>query len=116
MKLFKITHEPNSDELFYKDIEGLAIEELEEEGYEAKKSNKEEHLDIKEAVKHPGAFREWCQEHGFDKVTPKCIELGLKDPDPTVRKRAAFAKTLLKLQKKKKKKNATKKTSKKKKK
>jgi hypothetical protein len=110
MKFLKITHEPSKDELFFKDIEDLAEQELIEEGYEVnKKNNKEENLDIKKAVKHPGAFREWCQEHGFDKVTQECIELGLQDPDPVVRKRAAFAKTLLKLQKKAKKKNSNKK-------
>jgi len=62
---------------------------------------KEKQLDIKKAVKHPGAFHEWCVEHGYEKVTPECIEKGLKDPDPVVRKRARFAKVLLELQKKK---------------
>jgi len=63
---------------------------------------KEDELNIKKAIKHPGAFHEWCVEHGFDKVTPECIELGLKDKDPEVRKRANFAKVLLELQKKRK--------------
>ena len=61
---------------------------------------KEKQLDIKKAVKHPGAFHEWCVEHGYEKVTPECIEKGLQDPDPVVRRRARFAKVLLELQKK----------------
>jgi len=63
---------------------------------------KEKKLDIKKAIKHPGAFHEWCVEHGYEKVTPECIEEGLKDPDPVVRRRARFAKVLLELQKRRK--------------
>jgi len=76
-------------------------------GYE-KKDNKKDKQNkdwVKETIKHPGAFHEWCVEHGYDKVTPECIEEGLKDPDPVVRKRAALAKALLKMQQKRKKKN-----------
>jgi len=77
-------------------------------GFEKKESKKDEKKDkdwIKKAIKHPGAFHEWCVERGYDKVTPECIEEGLKDPDPVIRKRAAFAKALLKMQQKRKKKN-----------
>lgn len=71
---------------------------------------KEKHLDVKKAIKHPGAFHEWCVEHGFEKVTPECIEKGLKDPDPVVRRRARFAKVLLELQKRRKEKAKKKRT------
>ena len=71
---------------------------------------KEKHLDVKKAIKHPGAFHEWCVEHGYEKVIPECIEKGLKDTDPVVRRRARFAKVLLELQKRKKEKAKKKKT------
>jgi len=40
---------------------------------------------------HAGEFTKYCKKQGFDGVTNKCIELGLKDEDPKVRKQANFA-------------------------
>jgi len=38
-----------------------------------------------------GKFTQYCKDHGYTKVTNACIKEGLKDPDPTVRKEANFA-------------------------
>jgi len=41
---------------------------------------------------HKGEFTEYCKKCcGSDEVTDECIEKGLKDPDPKVRKQANFA-------------------------
>lgn len=43
-----------------------------------------------------GSFRKYCG----GKVTMECINKGLRSPDPTIRKRAQFAKTMMNLHKK----------------
>lgn len=48
--------------------------------------------DIKINPKHSGRFKKYCKEKlGSDEVTDECIEAGLKDEDPAVRKEANFA-------------------------
>jgi hypothetical protein len=64
----------------------------------AKKKNKDW---ISKAVKHPGAFREWCQKRGHSKANTSCINSGLKASDPTIRRRAALAKAFKNMRKNK---------------
>ncbi len=59
---------------------------------------------IQGAIKHPGAFTEWCKKQGFSGATEECIAKGKKSKNPTVRKRATLAQTLKKMHKKKKRK------------
>ncbi|MEM4619679.1 MAG: hypothetical protein QW607_05645 [Desulfurococcaceae archaeon] len=59
---------------------------------------------IQKAIKKPGAFREWCIRRGYSGVTKACIEEGKRSKNPTTRRRAVLAETLMKLRKKKKKK------------
>ena len=56
---------------------------------------------MQDAVKHPGAFTEYCKRKGFDGVTQECINEGKKSSNPTVRKRATLAETFRKVHKKK---------------
>jgi hypothetical protein len=39
-----------------------------------------------------GAFTRWCKAQGYGGVTSECIRAGLKSSNPTIRKRAGFAK------------------------
>jgi len=49
-------------------------------------------IKIKINPEHQGLFKKYCKKCcGSDKVTMKCINKGLKDPDPKVRRRANFA-------------------------
>lgn len=41
--------------------------------------------------KHKGAFTKYCHNNGYTKVTKGCIQQGLKDTDPHIRKEANFA-------------------------
>jgi hypothetical protein len=61
----------------------------------AKKSNKW----MQKAVKHPGAFTEYCKRKGYDGVTQECIEEGKRSANPTIRKRATLAETFRKTSK-----------------
>lgn len=38
-----------------------------------------------------GAFTRWCKQQGYGGVTQECIAAGLKSDNPTIRKRANFA-------------------------
>jgi len=58
----------------------------------------------KKAVKHPGAFRSWCQKQGYSKVNTRCINKGKKASDPLIRKRAVLADNFRKMRLKRKKK------------
>jgi hypothetical protein len=58
---------------------------------------------IQNAIKHPGAFSEWCRRQGYDGATKECIEKGKKSSNPTIRRRAVLAETLKRLSKKRKK-------------
>jgi len=57
---------------------------------------------MQDAVKHHGAFTEYCKSKGFDGVTQECINEGKKSSNPTTRKRATLAETFKKANKKKK--------------
>ncbi|DAD54674.1 TPA: hypothetical protein [Aquificae Joseph's Coat Spring virus] len=57
---------------------------------------------IQGAVKHPGAFTEWCEKQGFNGVTQECIEKGKKSSNETTRRRAVLAETFKKMGKKRK--------------
>jgi len=70
----------------------------------ARKAKKKKNDWVKKAIKHPGAFRQWCQQRGHSKVTTSCIESGLRQSDPTIKRRAALAKALKKMREKRKKK------------
>ncbi|PMP87199.1 MAG: hypothetical protein C0173_09785 [Desulfurella sp.] len=61
----------------------------------AKKSKKW----MQKAVKHPGAFTEYCKQKGYDGVTEACIREGKESSDPTIRKRATLAETFRKTSK-----------------
>jgi hypothetical protein len=50
---------------------------------------------ISSAIKKPGSFRAYCG----GKVTKSCIEKGKKSKNPTVRRRAILAETLMKMRK-----------------
>ena len=52
---------------------------------------------IQSAIKKPGAFTKYCKRKGYKGVTNACIEEGLRSKNPTIRRRAALAKTLRKL-------------------
>ena len=52
---------------------------------------------------HKGQFTEYCKKLGYTKVTKACIEKGLKDSDPHIRKQANFARNARKWNHKKKK-------------
>lgn len=55
---------------------------------------------MQDAVKHPGAFTEWCKKQGYKGVTQECIEKGKKSRNPTTRKRAVLAETFRKVARK----------------
>ena len=61
---------------------------------------------IQGAIKHKGAFRTWCQRHGFSKVTEGCISLALevakRTGNTTLARRANLARTLLSMQRRRK--------------
>jgi hypothetical protein len=57
---------------------------------------------IQKAIKRKGAFREYCKRKGYTKVTKECIEEGKRSKDPTIRRRAILAETLMKMRKKRK--------------
>jgi len=65
-----------------------------------KKTSNKKNDWVKKAIKNPGAFRAYCQKHGFSKVNTQCINIGLKSKDPTTRRRAALAKALKNMRKK----------------
>ncbi|RLE44517.1 hypothetical protein DRJ16_02150 [Candidatus Woesearchaeota archaeon] len=44
-----------------------------------------------------GAFTRYCRRLGYKGVTAECIAKALKSPNPTIRKRAAFAKAVRKI-------------------
>jgi len=46
---------------------------------------------IKINPKNKGKFTEWCKRRGYSGVTCSCIREGLKSKNPTIRKRANFA-------------------------
>lgn len=56
---------------------------------------------IQEAIRNPGAFTAYCKRKGYDGVTEACIHEGLTSPNPTIRRRARFARKLRKLAKSK---------------
>ena len=58
---------------------------------------------IQNAIKHPGAFTEWCKKRGYSGVTEACIQEGLRSKNPTIRRRAILARTLKRLAKRRKK-------------
>jgi len=51
-----------------------------------------------------GAFTRWCKRQGYSGVTNECIQKGLKSKNPTIKKRAAFAKAARNISKKRKRK------------
>lgn len=51
---------------------------------------------IQGAVKHPGAFTQWCKSQGYDGVTQDCINKG-KSAGGTTAKRANLAQTFRKM-------------------
>lgn len=44
-----------------------------------------------------GAFTRWCKQQGFSGVTDACIRAGLQSDNPTIRKRAHFARVVRKI-------------------
>ena len=54
---------------------------------------------IKIDPKKEGTFTAWCKRQGFDGVTMECIEKGLKDDNPLIRKKANFARNARKWRK-----------------
>lgn len=46
-----------------------------------------------------GAFTAWCKRQGYDGVTQECIQKGLASDNPTIRKRANFARNARKWKK-----------------
>jgi hypothetical protein len=62
---------------------------------------------IQEAIKNPGAFRDYCRRMGLltkdGKVSQRCIQKGCKSKSKVIRGRACLAKTLKKLKKKRRK-------------
>jgi hypothetical protein len=56
---------------------------------------------IQSAVQKPGSFTKWAKSHGYSGATGEAIAAGLKSKSPTVRRRAALARTLKRLRKKK---------------
>ncbi len=52
---------------------------------------------IQKSIKRPGAFKKFC----WWNVTDSCIQQWMKSKDPTTRKRAILAKTLMKFRNKK---------------
>lgn len=50
-----------------------------------------------------GAFTKYCKRKGYKGVTNKCIEEGLRSPNPRTRKRANFARNARKIAKRRKK-------------
>jgi len=52
---------------------------------------------IKEAIKKPGAFTQWCIRRGYKGVTAQCIAEGKRSKNPTTRRRAHLAETLREL-------------------
>jgi len=58
---------------------------------------------IQTAIKNKGSFRAYCKRKCYKKVNKQCINEGKKSKNPTIRKRAQLAETLLKLRKKRRK-------------
>lgn len=50
---------------------------------------------IQSAHLKKGAFTAWCKRHGFKGVTQKCIAMGKRSKDATVRHRANLARTFI---------------------
>ena len=60
---------------------------------------------VKTAIKHPGAFKEWCNKRGHNGADTSCIKSGMKSSKPTtIRRRANLANNLRKMRMKRKKK------------
>ena len=58
----------------------------------------------KTAVKHPGAFKSWCNKRGHNGANASCIASGKRSSKPaTIRKRAVLADNFRKMRQKKKK-------------
>jgi len=58
----------------------------------------------KTAVKHPGAFKKWCNKRGHNGADTSCIKSGMKASKPaTIRRRANLANNFKKMRAKKKK-------------
>ena len=59
---------------------------------------------IQDAIKNPGSFKAYCKRKGLltrrGTVSSKCISVGCKSKNKTVKRRACLAKTLRKLRKK----------------
>jgi hypothetical protein len=43
-----------------------------------------------------GSFTAWCKRQGFAGVTAECIAKGLKSRDPSIRRKANFARNVRK--------------------
>jgi len=56
---------------------------------------------IQSAIEKKGAFRKWCQQHGFSGATNKCIayakQVAKKTGNKTLLRRAVLAATLKRL-------------------
>jgi len=48
-----------------------------------------------------GSFTRWCKANGYGGVTGACIAAGLKSKNPSIRKKAAFARAMHSIQRKK---------------
>ena len=61
-----------------------------------KKKTQQQKFWIKKAVpeSHKGLFKKWCQRHGHKAVTQACIQQGMHAKDPTIVKRANFARVV----------------------
>ena len=58
----------------------------------------------KTAVKHPGAFRKWCQKRGHNGANSSCIASGMRSSKPLkIRRQANLANNFRKMRKNKKK-------------
>jgi len=55
---------------------------------------------IQGAIKNKGSFRGWCKSRGYKQVTLACIQEGKRSKNPTIRRRATLAKTLMGMRKK----------------
>jgi len=61
---------------------------------------------IQSAIKKKGAFRKWCQQHGFSGATNKCIayakQVAKRTGNKTLLRRAVLAMTLKRMRRRQK--------------
>ena len=52
---------------------------------------------IQGAIKKPGATRAYCRRHGFKGVSEACLRQMERSGNPTLKRRAVLARTLMRL-------------------